>query len=173
MVLHARPGPLAVHGFRDAGRVAGAELRLTRTPDLEVRLLDFGLANTRESASITRTGSQLGSVPYMAPEQVEGLVDAIDERTDVYALGVTLYELLTLQSPFLREGESEAGTRRRILDGDVAPVRSLYPAAPWDAETVCAVTSHPGYWLGISMNFTSGKAPPAENFYSRRREARN
>ena len=53
------------------------------TPDLAVKLLDFGLASTRESSTITRTGSQLGSVPYMSPEQLAGRNEAIDERTDV------------------------------------------------------------------------------------------
>jgi len=109
------------------------------TADLEVKLLDFGLASTREAVSITRTGSRLGSLPYMAPEQLAGDAAAIDERTDVYALGVTLHEMLTLQSPFFRGGESEERTRQQILDGTAPSIRSLNPAVSWDAETVCAV----------------------------------
>jgi serine/threonine protein kinase/tetratricopeptide (TPR) repeat protein len=113
------------------------------TPDLSVKLLDFGLASTREGSHLTRTGSQVGSLPYMAPEQVEGRGADIDERTDVYALGVTMYELLTLHSPFLHDGESEEQTRRRILEGAAPPVRARNPSVPWDAETVCAVAMDP------------------------------
>ncbi|HVS19895.1 MAG TPA: protein kinase, partial [Planctomycetota bacterium] len=96
-------------------------------------LFDFGLASTRGTTKLTRTGSQVGSLPYMAPEQLRG--EEVDERTDLYGLGVTLYELLTLQLPHLAQDPEE--TRRRILDGRPAAPREANPAVPWDVETVC------------------------------------
>lgn len=108
------------------------------TPELTVKLLDFGLASTQQATRLTRTGSQVGSLPYMAPERLRGDSAAIDERTDVYALGVTLFELLAMRSPFLHDGETEVQTRRRILDGDVPRLRAANPQVGWDLETVCA-----------------------------------
>ncbi len=102
-------------------------------PDGRVMLLDFGLASTRRSGKLTHTGTQIGSLAYMAPEQLKG--SQIDERTDVYALGVTLCELLTLRSPFL-DADPDI-TRSRILDGVPPPIRTWNRTVPWDAETVC------------------------------------
>lgn len=113
------------------------------TPDLSVKLLDFGLASTREASRITHSGSALGSLPYMAPEQFSGQSELVDERTDVYALGVTMYELLTLRSPFLHTGDDTERTRRRIVAGEAQSVRALNSATPWDIETVCAVAMDP------------------------------
>ena len=104
------------------------------TPEGRALLLDFGLAATGEVSRITRSGSQPGSLPYMSPEQLRG-ERAVDRRTDVYSLGVTLYELLTLRPPF-REETSEA-TRQLILRGDFPAIRERNPAVPWEAETVC------------------------------------
>ncbi|MFO0985346.1 MAG: protein kinase [Planctomycetota bacterium] len=105
------------------------------THDGRVMLVDFGLASTRGSDRITRSGSQVGSLPYMAPEQVRGDASASDQRTDVYALGVVLYELLTLKLLFL--GEHAEITRQRILAGQPPPPRRWNASVPWDAETVC------------------------------------
>ncbi len=105
------------------------------TPSGRVMLLDFGLASTEEASAITRTGSQLGSLPYTSPEQVGGEMRDLDERADIYSLGVTLYELLTLRSPFLAETSEQ--TRQRILTGEPPRIRDLNPHVSWDAETVC------------------------------------
>ncbi|MBI3819746.1 MAG: protein kinase [Planctomycetes bacterium] len=110
-----------------------SNLMITKTG--RVLLLDFGLAATKGAAQLTRAGAQLGSLHYLSPEQVRGDVDAINATTDVYGLGVTLYELLTLQLPFVEE--STEGIMRRILEGRPRPVRKLNAAVPWDAETVC------------------------------------
>jgi len=105
------------------------------TPDGRVLLLDFGLATAEGSERLTGTGAQLGSLAWMSPEQLRGEHATLDGRTDVYSLGATLYELLTLRSPFTG-GDAET-TRQRILDGRLIPLRDLNAAVPRDAETVC------------------------------------
>ena len=84
---------------------------------------------------MTRTGSWLGSLPYAAPEQVDGSPRALDVRADVYSLGATLYELLTLKTPFL--GGPEGVVRQRIATGDLEAPRRLNPALRRDLEKVC------------------------------------
>ncbi len=113
---------------------------LLLTASGRVRVIDFGLASAEGEQRITRSGATMGSLPYMAPEQVRGDTSAIDERTDVYALGVTLYELLTLTLP---HGGGDSGTRERILAGRVeSPSRRNATVHP-DAEAVCLVAMDP------------------------------
>jgi serine/threonine protein kinase len=105
------------------------------TPGGRAVLLDFGLAAVEEMHSLTQTGTLLGSVPYMAPEQIAGEDAKIDARTDVYGLGLVLYELLTLQQAF--GGGNGEQVRRRILAGELPPPSELNAAIPSDAETIC------------------------------------
>jgi eukaryotic-like serine/threonine-protein kinase len=105
------------------------------TPDGRVLLLDFGLAQAAGNERVTRTGSHLGSLAYMSPEQVRGDHAAVDARSDVYSLGASLHELLALRAPF--SGADDEDTRRRILEGRCPALRDHNPAAPRDAETVC------------------------------------
>ncbi len=107
----------------------------------EVKLLDFGLARESGAQSMTRTGAMLGSLPYLAPELLEG--GEATECSDVYALGITLYEILTLRNPF--ESTSHEHTRARILEARPQPVRQRYSGVGWDGETVCvtAIESDP------------------------------
>jgi len=105
------------------------------TPDGRVLLCDFGLALLQDDDRLTRTGTELGSLPYMAPEQLEGR--PVDARADVYGLGVTLYELLVRRNPFLRP-DSSAATRRAVIEGRPEPIRRLERDLSFDLETVCA-----------------------------------
>ncbi len=92
---------------------------LERAP-LRVKLTDFGIAKLLDAQGVTSTGQVLGSPAHMAPEQIEG--GAVDARTDVFALGVLLYEAMVGRLPFC--GDHPAQVLRKVLDGDfVAPER--------------------------------------------------
>ncbi|HEX5050906.1 MAG TPA: WD40 repeat domain-containing serine/threonine protein kinase [Planctomycetota bacterium] len=81
--------------------------------DGSVALTDFGLAREFGNATMTATGDLVGTPYYSAPEQIAGSHGAIDGRTDVFSLGVTLYELLTLRRPF--EADTAVEVRQRIV----------------------------------------------------------
>ena len=97
-----------------------------------VVVLDFGIAKLRgelSSGSVkTHSGSVMGTPPYMSPEQCRGLNDEIDERTDIYALGIILYEMLTGAPPFVSEGFGDLLVMH--LMKPPLPMRSLDPAIP-------------------------------------------
>ena len=95
---------------------------------------DFGLARLQGDAGITMTGDLLGTLRYMSPEQVSGRSLALDERSDVYSLGVTLYELLTLKPAV--GGDDRPATLRRIQEETPPPIRKLNPKVPVDLETI-------------------------------------
>ncbi|MCK4656559.1 MAG: protein kinase, partial [candidate division Zixibacteria bacterium] len=81
------------------------------------RVLDFGLAVERDADKLTQTGSTLGTVGYMSPEQVEG--EEVDARSDLFSLGVVLYELVTGRNPFRRDNQT--ATLKAILQDDPEP----------------------------------------------------
>ncbi len=103
----------------------------------EPRIVDFGLAFLdQEAIHLTHDGAIIGTPAYMSPEQAAGRDSAhpIDHRTDIYSLGVVLYELLTGAIPF-------AGTRSevlsRVIDSEPPSPRRLDPAVPRDLESIC------------------------------------
>jgi len=98
-------------------------------------LVDFGLARVEGAKELTRSTSQIGSLAYTPPEAFDRDVDELDVTADVYALGVTLYETLTLTNPFA--GHNAEETRRRIVAGEFERLRTVLPSTPWEAETVC------------------------------------
>lgn len=99
-----------------------------------VLLLDFGLSSLVGAGKLTRTGAQLGTLDYMSPEQVRGDAAAIGPASDVYALGATLYELLTLAKPF--DATSMSAAALAIERGELARPRARNPALSWEAETL-------------------------------------
>jgi hypothetical protein len=117
--------------------VKPSNLMLTR--DGRVLLTDFGLSSGGEVGALSRSGSQAGSLPYMSPEQLRG--GRVDERTDVYSLGVTLYELLALAPPF--DGPGVEPLRAAVLAGAPLPLRRRNSALSWEAATVCRCALDP------------------------------
>ncbi|MEW6363840.1 MAG: protein kinase [Acidobacteriota bacterium] len=102
----------------------------------EPHVTDFGLATQVEQASsLTRTGQVLGTPHYMSPEQAAGTSHQVDERTDVYSLGATLYEILAGQPPFSED--TETSVILQVLQRDPQPPRRHNPAAPRDLEIIC------------------------------------
>mgnify|MGYP001352493529 CR=1 FL=1 len=99
-------------------------------------LFDLGLARLADQPALTRSGDFAGSPYYAAPEQLEGSRGDVDRRSDVYSLGVTLYELLALRRPF--EGASAEQVFRRIVRGECVPLRRAQPSVSRDLETICA-----------------------------------
>lgn len=104
------------------------------TADGTARLSDFGLARSLEAPAITRTGDAPGTPQYMAPEQARGDGDNVGPAADVFALGSTLYELLTLQRPFA--GGTTAAVLQQVLADEPPDLRRLNPLVPADLRAI-------------------------------------
>ncbi|MBL8766930.1 MAG: serine/threonine protein kinase [Planctomycetes bacterium] len=110
-----------------------SNLLLDRTGRL--RVADFGLAKDESLGSLTNTGDVAGTAAYMSPEQAHVTKAEVDHRTDIYSLGVVLYELLTLTRPY--EGKTSRDIIDRIGAADPPPVRKVNPRVPRDLALVC------------------------------------
>jgi tetratricopeptide (TPR) repeat protein/class 3 adenylate cyclase/predicted Ser/Thr protein kinase len=99
---------------------------LMRTVGDRVKVLDFGLAKVTGAARLTLDGSTLGTPAYASPEQIRG--DRVDERSDLWSLGVVFYEVLTGQLPF--SGDNMANLVHALLNAKPRPVRQLRPVVP-------------------------------------------
>jgi tetratricopeptide (TPR) repeat protein len=108
---------------------------LLLSPDGRLSLNDFGLARMLEQPGMTMTGEFVGTPLYMAPEQIAAGRVPIDHRADVYSLGATLYELLTLRPPF--RGERRDQVIAQVLHKEPPAPRRLNPKVPVDLETIC------------------------------------
>ena len=93
-----------------------------------VWITDFGLAHIQGEAHFTATGDLTGTPRYMSPEQVQARRVVVDHRTDIYSLGVTLYELLTLRPAF--EGDSPQDVMRRVIEEEPTAPRRVDPGHP-------------------------------------------
>jgi eukaryotic-like serine/threonine-protein kinase len=107
------------------------------------KVLDFGVARATDAdlltaAGLTRTGQLLGTPNYMSPEQVTADPAAIDRRSDVYALGVILFELLAHRLPYRLENRPLADAARLILTQDPPSLGSIDPALRGDVATIVA-----------------------------------
>jgi len=83
----------------------------------QIKVMDFGLAKLRGSANLTKTSSTIGTLNYMAPEQIEG--KDVDQRSDIFSFGVLLYEMLSGEKPF--KGDYEASVMYSILNDSPEP----------------------------------------------------
>jgi dipeptidyl aminopeptidase/acylaminoacyl peptidase/predicted Ser/Thr protein kinase len=127
------------------------------------KLLDFGLAKLRgpqgpvaslsalptEGSNLTAQGTILGTLQYMAPEQLEGGV--VDARTDIFAFGVVVYEMATGKKAF--EGKSQASLIAKILETDPPPMSSLQPMTPPALDRVvkkCLAKEPEKRWQAVS-----------------------
>jgi serine/threonine protein kinase/Tfp pilus assembly protein PilV len=95
---------------------------------------DFGLARWSADGALTTSGDMLGTWRYMSPEQASGGRNLVDHRTDIYSLGATLYELLTLQPVY--RGDDHRGLLQQILHEDPIPPRRWCANIPRDLETI-------------------------------------
>jgi tetratricopeptide (TPR) repeat protein/predicted Ser/Thr protein kinase len=111
-------------------------------PDGQPRLTDFGLAKqlSDDRERLTRTGQLLGTPAFMPPEQAAGELDAIGFASDVYALGATLYALLTGRPPF--DGATAMNVVHSVLNKAPRPPSALRPDLDHDLETVCLQCLH-------------------------------
>jgi eukaryotic-like serine/threonine-protein kinase len=97
-------------------------------------ITDFGLARIQSDSGVTISGDIVGTIRYMSPEQASGNSALVDARTDVYALGATMYELLTLRPAHVGSGRQEI--LRQIESVEPSSPRSLNPSVPFDLETI-------------------------------------
>jgi len=100
------------------------------------KILDFGISRSASLTKITKTGTTLGTVAYMSPEQARG--EGADSRSDIWSLGVVLYEMVTGRLPF--EGDYEQAIVYGILNRDPEPVTSARGGAPAELERILRKT---------------------------------
>src|SRR5439155_13365267 len=106
---------------------------LLRSPNGRLSVNDFGLARMLEQPGMTMTGEFVGTAAYMSPEQISAGRVPLDHRTDIYSLGATLYELLTLRRPF--HGEQRDQVLAQILQEEPKAPRKINAKVPVDLET--------------------------------------
>jgi serine/threonine protein kinase len=108
---------------------------LLLSSDGRLSINDFGLARMLEQPGMTMTGELMGSPMYMSPEQITAGRLPLDHRTDIYSLGASLYELLTLTPPF--PGQQRDQVLSQVIHKDPPKPRSINPRIPRDLETIC------------------------------------
>ena len=102
------------------------------TPKGRVKIMDFGLAKAVGRTQLTKEGTTLGTIAYMSPEQARG--DEVDHHTDIWSLGVVMYEMVTGRQPF--QGEYEQAVIYSILNSEPEPVTSLRSGVPMELERI-------------------------------------
>jgi eukaryotic-like serine/threonine-protein kinase len=107
-------------GFAHAAGIVHRDVKpgnIMLTPSGDVKVMDFGIARATSSESLTQTATVLGTATYLSPEQARG--EAVDARSDIYSLGVVLYEMLTARPPF--DGDSPVSVAYKHVREDPVP----------------------------------------------------
>lgn len=99
----------------------------------EVKIVDFGIAKAESQLEVTRAGTLKGKFGYMSPEQAEG--HPVDLRTDIFSLGIAMWELLANDRLFIAKDETQ--TLRKIRECQVPPLRKINPSIPQELERIC------------------------------------
>jgi tetratricopeptide (TPR) repeat protein/tRNA A-37 threonylcarbamoyl transferase component Bud32 len=134
--VHAAHTRRLVHRDLKPANVLLAGAEATDDPWALPKITDFGLAKRLDDTRPdTRSGDILGTPCYMAPEQAYGRNDSVGPRTDIWALGAILYEMLTGRPPF--RGETVWDTLQQVGRQEPVPPRRLQPKVPRDLETIC------------------------------------
>ena len=105
------------------------------TPDGQPKITDFGLARLEDTSAQTEVGTMVGTLAYMAPEQVQAQSGEIGPRTDIHALGAILYEALSGRPPY--RAETPQQIFHAILSEEVVPPSARQPGIPRDLEAIC------------------------------------
>ena len=103
-------------------------------PEGSLKILDFGIARSSEATGVTRTGVIVGTLNYMSPEQVAG--QAVDSRSDIFAVGLVLYEVLSYQQAF--PGKLESGLLHKIFHSEPPPLSQISRDVPPDVVRIVA-----------------------------------
>ena len=98
----------------------------------QAKIMDFGLAKVAGTAMITKEGSTMGTVAYMSPEQARG--EAVDARTDIWSLGVVLYEIASGKLPF--RGDLESAIVHNIIHEEPKPLKAIMPKVAEEFERI-------------------------------------
>jgi serine/threonine protein kinase len=107
-----------------------ANIFLTQTE--QIKIIDFGLAKAAQRTMLTKAGTTLGTAQYMSPEQAQG--SDVDHRTDIWSLGVVMYEMITGRRPF--KSEYETALVYSIINEDPEPVTGLRSGVPMELERI-------------------------------------
>jgi serine/threonine protein kinase len=146
----------------------------------QVKIMDFGLARLSNRTRMTRTGTSLGTPAYMSPEAFQG--EVADERSDIWSLGVVLYEMIAGKLPF--DADSEAALLYAVLNKEPEPLTALRTGVPLDLDRLLRKAlskdrglryqhvddlsvDHWSRWYGVSV-FVQKVLPQAWHRYRRR-----
>jgi serine/threonine protein kinase/tetratricopeptide (TPR) repeat protein len=133
MVVQAAEGLGAAHKKGIVHRDVKSD-NIMVTGDDHVRVMDFGLAKLKGASGLTKDGRTIGTAHYMSPEQAKG--EKVDHRSDIFSLGVVLYELVTGRLPFA--GEYDSAVTYSILHENPAPISEQRSDVPAELESITA-----------------------------------